>query len=58
MALALLTTTGFERKLKRVGRQDLDKLENIVNLPSVPATSGPLLRRIGSVCRNFAVSLI
>jgi len=33
MALALLTTTAFERDLKRVGRQrkDLDKLENIVN---------------------------
>jgi mRNA interferase YafQ len=34
MALALLTTTAFERDLKRVGKQgkDLDKLENVVNL--------------------------
>ena len=34
MHLALLTTTTFERDLKRVGRQgkDLDKLENVVSL--------------------------
>ena len=34
MALAVLTTTSFERDLKRVTRQgkDLDKLENIINL--------------------------
>lgn len=34
MALALLTTTAFERDLKRVGKQgkDLDKLENVVTL--------------------------
>jgi len=34
MALALLTTTAFERDLRRVKKQgkDLDKLEAIVNL--------------------------
>ena len=34
MALALLTTTAFERDLKRISRQgrDLDKLEAVVNL--------------------------
>ena len=34
MALALLTTTAFEKDLKRVGRQGrkLDKLEAVVNL--------------------------
>ena len=34
MALALLTTTAFERDLRRIERQrkDLDKLEEIVDL--------------------------
>ena len=34
MALELLTTTAFERDLRRIGKQgkDLDKLEAIVNL--------------------------
>jgi mRNA interferase YafQ len=34
MALALLTTTAFEKDLRRVEKQgrDLDKLEEIVNL--------------------------
>jgi len=34
MALALLTTTAFERGLRRVEKQgkDLDKLENVVTL--------------------------
>ncbi len=34
MPLALLTTTAFERDLRRVRRQgrDLDKLEGVVNL--------------------------
>ena len=34
MRLALHTTNGFERDLKRAGKQgkDLDKLEDIVNL--------------------------
>ena len=40
MALTLLTTTSFEKDLKRVTRQskDLDKLENIVNLLSQEQT--------------------
>lgn len=47
MALAVLTTTSFERDLKRVTRQgkDLDKLENVVDLlqaqQPVPARCRP-----------------
>ncbi len=41
MALSLLTTTAFEKDLKRVGKQGrkLDKIEAVVNLLSIAATA-------------------
>lgn len=51
MALALVTTTSFERDLKRITRQgkDLDKLESIVDLlqaqQPLPARCRPHLLR-------------
>jgi len=51
MALELLTTTAFERDLRRVRKQgkDLDKLETIVNLlqeqAPLPARRRPHLLR-------------